>query len=204
MTYKSQGGQDRWVEAVTQGKRNGTFIEVGAYDGLVSSNTYHLEHALGWSGFCVEAGPSEYSNLAVNRPNCVNINMAVMPYTGTCLFNNMVVGESGVEVSCDTLTNILRSVNAPPLIDYMSLDIEGCEVGALQSVDWDQYRFGLITVEHNLYAHGPEQKNEIFKLLTAVGYERLVEDAPCLDTTPGWYMQPYEDWYVLKGYLPNV
>lgn len=201
--YRSQGGQDKWVETVTGSKRNGTFIEVGAYDGLVSSNTYYLEYSLGWTGICVEAGPSEFAQLAANRPNTKNVNMAVMPYTGFCEFENMVVG-SGEMVPCDTLTNILRSVDAPALIDYMSLDIEGCEVGALESVDWDLYKFGLITVEHNLYAQGPHQKDEIFKILSSVGYERLVDNAPCLDTTPGWYMQPYEDWYVLKGYLPNT
>ena len=201
--YFSQADQDRWVEKVTSSKRNGTFVDVGAFDGVTTSNTYYLEKNLGWTGICIEASPQFFEHLKQIRTS-VNVNKAVMPYTGTCKFTDadMAVTEHGQEVQCDTLTNILDACSAPYVIDYMSLDIEGGEVGAIESLIDSKYRFNLITVEHNLYFQGPKQKEEIYALLSELGYIRVVDNAPCLDPNPRWHMQPFEDWYAHQDYIP--
>lgn len=44
MDYKSQIGQDKYVcEHIFSNKKNGFFIELGAADGLIHSNTYYME-----------------------------------------------------------------------------------------------------------------------------------------------------------------
>src|SRR4029077_1746907 len=55
-SYRSQNGEDRWLEAHFGGKRSGFFVEVGAYDGVNLSNTYHFEQT-GWTGVLVEPDP---------------------------------------------------------------------------------------------------------------------------------------------------
>ena len=42
------------------GFRDGTFIEVGANDGIAQSNTYFLEKKFGWRGLLVEPVPKYY------------------------------------------------------------------------------------------------------------------------------------------------
>lgn len=197
--YKSQAEQDKWVEEITKGKHHGFFVEVGAYDGVVSSNTYYLEQVLGWKGICIEASPHYFQSLVRNRPLSTNVNIAVMPYTGVCSFGDMEVVDVGEPVPCDTLSNILQKCNAPEIIDYVSLDIEGGEIGAIESFDWSAYRINTMTVEHNLYIHGPSQKDDIYRLLTSQGYIRVREDVLCLD--PSFYMQPFEDWYAHRDFL---
>lgn len=201
-TY-SQAAQDKWVLNMTNFKKDGIFVEVGAYDGLQSSNTALLEFDYNWKGVCIEAGAGYYASLEKNRPDSININIAVMPYTGTCKFSGYTVNDGGNEMQCDTLVNILDSVHTPLVIDYMSIDIEGGEEGAIESMDWDKYRVNLLTIEHNLYATGPRQKEAIYKLMTERGYVRVVEDAPCLDPAPQWHMQPFEDWYAHKDFLAS-
>ena len=45
--YKSQYGQDRILnEYIFHDKRNGVFIDIGAYDGVHYSNTYFFEKTL--------------------------------------------------------------------------------------------------------------------------------------------------------------
>ena len=44
------------------GDRVGTFLDVGAYDGITFSNTHALA-LKGWSGVCVEASPSCFVKL---------------------------------------------------------------------------------------------------------------------------------------------
>lgn len=201
MNKFSQAGQDTWVEEMTRGKRDGYFVDVGAYDGIESSNTLYLENALGWRGSCIEAGREQFQALAANRPLSTNVNMAVMPYTGLCGFTGCSVDEVGERVPCAPLTEILQLVQAPHLIDYMSIDIEGGEVGAISTMDWTRYKVNLITIEHNLYINGPQQKNQIYGILSANGFVRVVDNAPCLDPNPAWHMQPYEDWYAHKDFL---
>lgn len=60
-----------------QNKLNGVFIEAGAYDGLNESSCKFFEETLGWSGINVEPDPSIYKKLTENRPNAVNLNVAL-------------------------------------------------------------------------------------------------------------------------------
>jgi hypothetical protein len=51
---KSQAGQELFVIAMTQGRRNGTWLEIGCGDPIRSSNTYLLEKRLDWSGISID------------------------------------------------------------------------------------------------------------------------------------------------------
>jgi hypothetical protein len=51
--YKAQFGEDRILWQVFRRRPSGYFIEVGAYDGVMLSNTYFLEQ-MGWCGLLVE------------------------------------------------------------------------------------------------------------------------------------------------------
>jgi hypothetical protein len=195
MKYYSQSGQDKWVNQFFNSKTNGFFIEVGAYDGIQTSNTYFLEKELNWDGLCIEANFNFFQKLKINRKS-KNINLAVNNFLGECFFGGDKVSEHGTKVSCDTLNNILLKNKCPQKIDYLSLDIEGYEIIALESLDFNYFDIGLITVEHNSYLVGETNKNKIFELLSKKGFTRKFNNVLCEDTNPLWYKKPYEDWYV--------
>jgi hypothetical protein len=71
--FKSQAGQDEWVAEFYNNKKNGYFIEVGAYDGVGDSNTYFLEKVLDWNGISIEANENKFFELCNNRSS-ININ----------------------------------------------------------------------------------------------------------------------------------
>ncbi len=50
---------------------------MGALDGLKISNTWALEHMLGWRGVHIEASPPSYKDLVTNRPDQINVHVAV-------------------------------------------------------------------------------------------------------------------------------
>src|SRR4051812_39798514 len=66
-TYQGQHGEDRWLELFLGNRRDGFYLEVGAYDGVVISNTYHFEQ-IGWSGVLVEPDPRKAAACRANRP----------------------------------------------------------------------------------------------------------------------------------------
>lgn len=193
--YYSQSNQDKWVVEFLKSKKNGYFIDLGAYDGIQTSNTYYMEKYLGWEGICVEANPIVYQSLIKNR-NSKNINVALNSYVGECFFTDDKITTTGIKVPCNTLDNVLKENNCPKDIDYLSIDIEGYEYIVLQNFDFKKWNIGLITVEHNLYCDGNDRKNKLYQLLSINGFIRVVEDAPCLDKNPLYYNKPYEDWYI--------
>ena len=53
-----------------------TFLEAGAYDGLLESNTWFFERCLGWRGVLIEGQPMLSRKLLHNRPSTLNIREA--------------------------------------------------------------------------------------------------------------------------------
>jgi hypothetical protein len=51
---KSQAGQELFVIAMTQGKTNGTWLELGCGHPIGSNNTFLLEKKLDWSGISID------------------------------------------------------------------------------------------------------------------------------------------------------
>ena len=59
------------------------------------------------------------------------------------------------QVVCEPLDKILRDHEAPPIIDYLSLDVEGAEWEILRSFPFNTYTFRAISIEsagHSLNA----------------------------------------------------
>jgi len=198
--FYSQANQDKWVCELLDYKSNGFFLEIGAYDGIQTSNTYTLEKFLNWSGICIEANKEVFERLKQNR-NCINIHAAASNYDGLCNFGGDRINGGSTVVSCYTLDTILIQNNAPKEIDYISIDVEGHELDILRSFNFKNWDIKLFTIEHNLYCDGPVKKDSLFKLLTENNFTRVLDNALCLDKNPDYFNKPYEDWYVNNDYL---
>ena len=180
---KSQFGQDEYVINFYN-KKNGYFVEIGAYDGVSMSNSYLLEHKYDWKGICVECNPTHYNKLIVNRPNTINYDCAIyneddkiMKFinddTGGCSgfvetnSHDFILHKEIITVKTNKLTTILDKSNAPQFIEFLSLDTEGSEYEILKSHDFNKYLFGYICVEHNFIE---KNRKLIRDLLESLGY----------------------------------
>jgi FkbM family methyltransferase len=202
--FKSQFGQDRHViGTIYPQKRNGFFVEVGAYDGVESSNTYAMEKDYGWRGLCVECNPRFYQKLLVTR-NCYKNNNAVYNVNGAVLdfydsggsaglveTNNHshIINDPKIKVTTKTLTTLLDEIQAPSFIEFLSLDTEGSEYEILKAHDFDKYKFGYICVEHNRVE---KNRKAIRELLESKGYLFYRENGDS-------YWGIIDDDYILKN-----
>lgn len=173
MSY-AQFGQTDWVLGKHPGP--GFFVEAGAANGVLNSNTKLLEER-GWQGICVE--PSrEYQRLVENRrcrtdPRCLwradgqTVDFEEVPWLFESFQLSRVRSEHFAEgakpfidpgtpppdviraVPTVSLTTLLREHAAPQVVTYLSLDTEGSEFEILAAHDFTQYQFALITIEHN-------------------------------------------------------
>jgi FkbM family methyltransferase len=183
--HHSQHGQDRFVDEHFRHKRNGTFVEVGAHNGLFLSNSYYLEKERGWTGLCVEANPSVFTELLHNRPSAINECCAAydrdnvtLPFVMLSGHTEMLSGvkssyyddhqarivkevaEHGgesteIQVPCCKLDTLLLK-HGITHVDYLSIDTEGSEIQVLRGLDLERVAIELISVEVNYNDQGNE------------------------------------------------
>lgn len=195
MNDYSQSGQDEWVLSIIKGK--GFFVDIGAYDGIRYSNTLKLEEA-GWLGLCIEPNPANFEMLIHNR-KCDLVNMAVSWYAGTLRMSDegsssQIKSSGEISAKCDTLRNIFRDNKVPKYIDYISCDAERMDATIWENFPFDEYSFGLATVEHCLYEGSDDFKKRIMKVMLDNGYVLARENVE----SDG---NPYEDWFINKKLL---
>ncbi|MCB1671549.1 MAG: FkbM family methyltransferase [Gammaproteobacteria bacterium] len=172
LDFKGYSAQDLIAYLYFHGKPNGFFVDIGAYDGVEISNTWLLEQ-LGWSGICIEPIPEIFALLDRNR-NCSKYNVAVSSLAaGEAGFVKVSerLGLSGLQqqmperirkglekqgleleqVTVKTMTfgEIMRNHPQVGLVDFLSIDVEGAELDVLESIDFERFRFRLITIENN-------------------------------------------------------
>ncbi len=180
--------QDVFVAAHFAHKRCGYFVDVGAYDGKYLSNTYQLEKVLGWTGICIEPLDHAFGGLKANR-SCICVQAAAysirdleMPFSKSDVLSGLTghidrhqeaLSGPRVHVKTETLAALLSTHNAPREIDYLSIDTEGSEMHVLLGMDWERYKVGYITLEHNFME---PRRAEMRGFLAAHGYRHLREN----------------------------
>ena len=176
--------QDRVViEELFKRKRGGFFVDAGAADGFSGSNTWVLENHYGWRGICIEPNERAFQRLQKTRACCC-VNACLNTLAGEVEFvddgehsgivaddtdNNphlrtWLAGASSERKAArpaETLEDVLARCEAPAVIDYLSLDVEGAELRVLGSFPFDRYTFLAMTVERVSEAlHGVLTQND--------------------------------------------
>lgn len=165
----SQAFQDMFVLSILDGKKNGTYVEIGGDHGVIISNTYLLETEFDWKGVSFEIDQSKVEGYNSIRDNkCICADAIQFDYK-----------------------KFFKENNYPKQIDYLQVDIEPAwqTLNALKALPLDEYRFSVITYETDLYKDGPDAGEEAMEILLSHGYELVVRNVANQNN-------PYEDWYV--------
>ena len=187
----SQYGQDQVVYELLKKPETGTFVDIGANDGVTFSNSLFFEK-LKWTGICIEPHPIAFQELASAR-SCELLNACI---SGTDSIVDFLVVEgsshmlSGITSFMDPthLERIDREIEinsgekrfikidaiCPKTltknyhlkkIDYLSIDTEGCEMEILKKFNFSEINVQVIGVENG------STTPELFNYLNAVGYK---------------------------------
>jgi FkbM family methyltransferase len=196
--YFSQCGEDAFLnDRYFKNKRNGSYIELGAIDGVMFSNTKFFEDQLGWRGVLIEPHPIQFKSLVKNRPNNLLFNNLVScldePQKFRYFESTLVSAISGVEntlakshigawfdnpdlnkyaqdriqIIPKTFTELLRSTPYTHF-DLLSLDVEGHELEVLQS--WD-FSIPIDVILIEMLGQDTEREEACRKILTDNGYK---------------------------------
>ncbi|EKX31742.1 hypothetical protein GUITHDRAFT_98750, partial [Guillardia theta CCMP2712] len=180
---RSQSGEDEFAyrnffSASIKHKRlagNGTFVELGALDGLTFSNTHAFEKSFGWHGLLIEADPSNFAKLVSHRPSQILVHAAVC--SNLSVVDYVTSGHPAVKGILQFMspqflrgwhrTYQLTKILCVPLeyvlnmfaivhVDMLSLDVEGGELEVLKTIDFESHTFSVILVE----AEGLDRQKE--------------------------------------------
>lgn len=192
VNFKSQYGQDKYISSLVNNKRDGYFVELGACDGVMFSNSHYFEKSLGWNGVLIEPNPYFYEDLKKNR-KC-NISNKLCDGEAGKEIDFLIAGpisgvlndKSGywvkqnlnnqkIKLTTTTLSDVLDEFHSPYKIDFLSLDVEGSEYNILKTFPFDKYTFHFMCIEHNECYDGSENKNNIRELLISKGYTLIKE-----------------------------
>lgn len=174
----------------------GFFIEAGAGDGEVISNSLYFELKYKWTGLLVEPNPDFYDALLSKQrnawilPHCLStkttpmiVNFLANLHIGGIIHeeteeypnNDTSHGITSrlIRVQCFPLYSVLKAIGNPK-VDYFSLDIEGSELQVLKTMPWNKINMHVLGIEseHGEIVTGPPE-DDIEKYLYSVGYRYL-------------------------------
>ena len=183
---KAQFGQDIKALEYLDYKKDGTYLEIGVYDGENDNNTVLLDQEYNWSGLCIDPEMSNMDNRTCQKFHCAlgsEPGIANFRYSndegglnaldkfGTSTENEMwkdtVKNFEIKQVNVRTPEDVLEESEIPHVIDYMSLDVEGAEMDILRSFPFDKYCIKFSTIETN---NDKNKEAEMEDLMTQKGY----------------------------------
>ena len=179
----SEAMQDMFVLSVLNGKRNGTYLELGSAEYNINNNTYLLESIFSWRGISIELNSDLVKEFNKNRKNiCIYADALKLDY------------EYLIKERLDTNR-----------VDYLQVDLDPASttLQALEKVIESNIRFSIITFEHDIYNTNGDEKYKAKELLESKGYVLAIPNV-----CSKHIKTQFEDWYIdsqiIDDYIQNV
>jgi hypothetical protein len=202
---RSANNEDKWIyQQLFLGKSNetmmennvpGTFVEIGAFNGMQESNSRFFEVCLGWEGLLVEGQPGNYRGVLQNRPFAHKMSFAPScdaefeKVNKTIQFANYPMTNAGlkghaktydakphVDVPCGPFSPVLEDIFAfsNKRINFFSLDVEGAEYLILKTIDFSKVTVDVFMIEirNNHCNQNCEVREQVREKMSAEGYLR--------------------------------
>lgn len=168
----SQSGQDQFAYNISGS--NGLYLEIGAHDPVINSNTFNLEVKCRWSGLSIEYDIS----FKKSWDNCKE------------RVNN-VIWDDAFKLDYSLL---VKQKKLPNKLNYLSCDIEPAEntYRILKKVIDSNLSFDFISFEHDKYNIGDKYEKLAIEYLNNNNYKIAVNDVYSRNKK----YKVYETWFV--------
>jgi hypothetical protein len=171
--FYSDAKQDQFAANILKFKRDGYCLDIGSCHSVISNNTYYFQ-GLNWTSISIEIERG-YNESYSTRTNGVHLN------------------KNAIEVN---YKETFEEYEFPKSIDYLSLDVDTISLDVLRILPLDEYRFKVITIEHDGYLYGDKYREQQRNLLNSYGYLLLCSNVYV--EQPGYEGKeyPFEDWWI--------
>lgn len=183
------------LEKVLGPKTDGFYIDIGAYDPHVLSNTKRF-YQQGWRGINVEPNKFCHANFMKERPRDLNLNVGIDKERGELEFyvinpptlstfsqeeatghekrGHQIISRDRVKVI--TLADLFLDHVKEKQVDFMSIDAEGLDLSVMESNDWNRWRPEVICIEVGDLASRdsiPLRTKQIIEFMNHIRYQPI-------------------------------
>ena len=164
LTY-AQNFEDVMLARLFGERSSGFYIDIGAWHPTELSATKHF-YDLGWSGINVEPLRKQFELFIAERPRDLNLCVAVTDHKGPLRFYECAsdtslstiddalaatLAKEGHEITSYTVDSVtpaeIFAHSKGKTVDFVKIDVEGCEERILRSVDWQSFRPRALVIE---------------------------------------------------------
>ena len=171
-------------------RKNGFYVDVGAFHPFKYSNTYYFYKNFNWSGINIEPNPINFKIFQKKRVRDKNLNLGVAKERSQLtyymfsdgLFNTFsqvrknellregvtLLGEKTIEVR--PLSEILNEHLGDVEIDFLNVDVEMLDLEVLESIDWSKTKPEVIAIEDHTFKMENYTQSDIYQFLSKQGY----------------------------------
>lgn len=184
----------------------GIFVDVGANDPVLNSQTYQLER-LGWSGILIEPIPACAARLRAERKARVFegacgaqeqvMNLHIDGVYSSLLGAKVAVPDRATQVRVRRLDDIISDAGFDH-VDFVSIDVEGFELDVLRGFALEQWRPKLLLIEDHV------ADLSLHRHLTARGYKLVRRTGVNAWYVPGESSFPLDlpgRWQLFRKYV---
>lgn len=180
----SQWGEDVHIDKFLGNKKNGFYVDIGAYDPTRFSNTKRF-YLKGWHGINIEPDPLRIKKFLKERPKDINLNIGIANKSGFLDFfkfdpqtlstfskssadNYKKQGHflrETLKIKVSTIDQVLEKYSNSKMIDFLSIDTEGYDFLVLRRNNWKKFRPKIICIE--------DKSTDVKKFLNEKGYKLI-------------------------------
>jgi hypothetical protein len=183
---KSSSLQESFALSMTNEKRGGFYVELGSSDPYKESNTWLLESQFAWKGLSLEIDET-----------------VAQKYNSSDRINKCISSDA---LRFDYIKHFKEN-NFPKTIDFLQIDIDGHDKGncllALLALPMLQYRFSVITIEHDLSQNykRASMRDAQREVLSSLGYKLIGQTL-----SEDWWIDPNsvkDELYIYDIFIGN-
>ena len=179
--YYSQAYQDYFLDNyIFRKKEGGFFLDIGGNDPVSINNTYFFEKSRGWSGLAFEPLDALREKWKTSRKTeclpyalgasagevefCEYVNHGMSGLSDEVEYGGKV--KARYKVPIKRLADILDERGIKH-VDFVSLDVEGAEIGVLSGIDFSRVDIDCFTIENN---KGWQREKRLRRFMINAGY----------------------------------
>lgn len=191
----SQKQEDLEIDKFLNHKKDGFYVDVGAYDPNRFSNTKRF-YKRGWTGINIEPDINNCRRFISDRKRDINLNIGIgnsnekmrfyvfspntlstfsKKETDEYLKQGFKI-EKEIEVESMILKDVLDKYVKGAQIDFFTIDTEGNDLIVLQGNDWNKYRPTLLCVEVNTHGGNRSEAESLQEYLYSIEYKRVSDN----------------------------
>jgi len=164
--------------------KNKNYLEIGAGEPIIGSDTYLLELEMQWTGIQIEPDLQTFKKLQMIRTNSVQINAAVVGDADESKYflnpHTMALSKKKRNFKQIKTINMYDIKTMDSKFDALFIDIEGNELDIISSKSFLDFNFRFINIEMIW------NNSQIYDILRGYGYKQV---GVSFSSYSGWFIK---------------